>query len=194
MTFLFDIGNVLLRLHFERFNQRVSGSPDPQLPTSILALKTPYETGTLTEHEFIAQSLRLLQSQLSPAALTEAWENIFSPHQPMWDLARQLHQKQHRLIIFSNTNSIHARSFPLKYPEFQLFDHLHLSHEVGAVKPDPEFYQKAIDSYQLDPSQTFYFDDLPENIATGEELGFQCYQYDLHKHHHLLPWLSARLK
>ncbi len=194
MTFLFDIGNVLLKLHFERFHQAVLGAPDAPLPDDLLALKDPYETGAITCDQFVTQSLAILQSDLSPSEFTAAWEDIFTLNQPMWEVVRRLHKEGHRLILFSNTNAIHARAFLKKFPDFSLFHHHHFSQEVGAIKPNDDFYQKAIDTYQLIPNETLYFDDLPENIDTGKRLGFQSWQYDLTDHQAALDWLEPRLK
>lgn len=191
MTFLFDIGNVLLKLHFDRFHRTVLGAADAPFPPELAALKDPYETGALSDQDFIRQSLDILGSQLSPENFTRAWQNIFSPNEAMWDVVPQLKEQGHRLILFSNTNKLHALSFLQAFPGFELFDHHHFSHEVGAIKPDPAFYQKAIAQYQLDPAQTLYLDDLPENIATGRDLGFHSWQYDLNNHQPCLDWLSG---
>ncbi len=193
MTILFDIGNVLLKLHFHRFHQAVLGSEEAPLPPALSALKDPYETGAITCQDFVQQSLTILKSPLSSQQFIAAWEDIFTLNEPMWDLVRQLHHAQHRLILFSNTNRIHARSFLAKFPEFSLFHHQHFSQEIGAIKPHDEFYQKAIQTYRLNPAETLYLDDLPQNIATGKKLGFQSWQYDLNDHQACLTWLSKQL-
>lgn len=190
MTFLFDIGNVLLKLHFHRFHQAILGAPDAPLPEALALLKDPYETGAITDDEFVSRSLTILKSDLSPAQFIAAWENIFSLNEPMWQVVRTLRENGHRLILFSNTNAIHARAFLTKHPEFALFDHHHFSQEIGAIKPHDDFYTKAIANYQLTPAETLYLDDLPENIATGKRLGFRTHQYDLNNHPACLDWLS----
>jgi len=192
MTFLFDIGNVLLKLHFERFHSVILGSPDAPLPDHLLALKDPYETGAISCRTFVSRSLQILKSDLSPADFTAAWQNIFSLNTPMWDVVHHLKNQGHRLILFSNTNAIHARHFLSTYPDFALFDHHHFSQEVGAIKPHPSFYQDALDQYHLDPSETLYLDDLPENIATGKDFKFRSWQYDLNNHKACLDWLSQQ--
>ena len=67
MTFLFDIGNVLLKLHFERFHETVLGAPDAPLPPDLAALKDPYETGQISDEEFITG----LQDKLSSPLTSE---------------------------------------------------------------------------------------------------------------------------
>ncbi len=192
MTFLYDIGNVLLKLHFERFHLAILGSENTPLPDELAELKDPYETGQISDQEFVQRSLEILDHPLKPDEFIAAWEDIFSLNAPMWDLVHTLKKQGHRLILFSNTNAIHARSFLKAHPEFDLFDHHHFSQEVGAIKPHPEFYQSAIENYSLVPEETIYLDDLPENIATGKALGFRTWQYDLNDHQSCLDWLSGQ--
>ncbi len=194
MTFLFDIGNVLLNLHFDHFYNTVLGAPDAPVPEALSALKDPYETGKITCDEFVSQSLQILKSDLSHSQFISAWEDIFSLNEPMWEVVRQLKKDNHRLILFSNTNAIHARSFLATYPGFSLFNHHHFSQEIGAIKPNDDFYQKAITTYDLIPSETLYLDDLPDNIATGKRLGFRSWQYDLNDHAACLRWLATQIK
>lgn len=190
MTILFDIGNVLLNLHFERFHETVLSDGQTNLPEEMLALKDPYESGQISDEDFITRSLDLLDSPLTREEFTSAWQDIFSLNKPMWDVVRQLQAANHRLILFSNTNAIHAEYFLKTYPSFSLFHNHHFSHETGANKPDPVFYENAIHDYDLIPEQTLYLDDLAENIDTGIALGFRCHQYDRQDHASALIWLE----
>ncbi|MGD1980060.1 MAG: HAD family phosphatase [Akkermansiaceae bacterium] len=191
MTFLFDIGNVLLKLHFERFHAAVLGSEEIPLPEELDALKVPYETGAIDDDAFVDRSLEHLTGSLSREQFTAAWEDIFSANEPMWLVVEKLKASNHRLILFSNTNNLHAGSFLKAYPGFDDFDHHHFSHQVGALKPHPDFYQRAIEDYELNPTETIYLDDLPENIATGKEMGFHSWQYDYNDHQSCLNWLHG---
>jgi putative hydrolase of the HAD superfamily len=189
MTFLFDIGNVLLKLHFERFHETILGAPDVPLPDDLLILRDSHEIGAITCDDFVTRSLKVLETNLTPESFTRAWEDIFSLNEPMWGVVRHLKESGHRLILFSNTNAIHTRHFLATYPDFGLFDHHHFSQEIGASKPHDSFYQKALDHYNLIPSETLYLDDLPENIATGKRFDFQSWQYDFENHEACLDWL-----
>ena len=191
MTFLFDIGNVVLKLHFENFHRKVLGAPNAPIPSELDKLKDPYETGEISDDEFVSRSLQILNSDLSPDVFTEAWQDIFSPNTPMWDVVNQLHADGHRLILFSNTNALHSTHFLEKYEVFQHFHHHHFSQEVSAIKPHADFYQKAVETYDLVPSETAYLDDLPENIATGKDFRFHSWQYDFNNHEACLDWLKS---
>jgi putative hydrolase of the HAD superfamily len=107
----------------------------------------------------------------------------------MWREVRELAAAGHRLILFSNTNSIHCPWAFDAFPDFALFHAAVLSFEVGAVKPEPAIYQHAIASHHLDPATTLYIDDLPANIAAGRAHGFRSFQYDQANHAAFQQWL-----
>lgn len=194
MTFLFDIGRVLLDFDFESSLARLlpPGCPDPhERLVRLLERKDDFETGRIDPDDYIHWALEVLGSDASPDEFRHAWQRIFTPNESMWDRVRQLSAAGHRLILLSNTNAIHCPWVFEAFPEFSLFDGAVLSFEVGTIKPHPAIYQHAMDVHDLDPSTTLYIDDLPQNIATGIEFGFHCHQYDLNDHPAFEQWLAS---
>jgi glucose-1-phosphatase len=197
MNFLFDIGRVLLDFDFETSLARL-------LPTEItdsaerlgrlLDRKDEFESGAIDADTYIVWALDVLGSKADPAEFCAAWQQIFTPNEPMWKCVRRLAADGHRLILFSNTNAIHCPWLFEAYPEFALFEGSVLSFEARSIKPEPEIYQYAIEAFNLDPAATRYIDDLPANIATGRQLGFRTWQYDLTDHSAFETWLAAELR
>lgn len=197
MTFLFDIGRVLLDFDFESSISRLfpEGVTDPEAKMALLIeRKDEFEAGKIDVPTYIRWALEILHSPASPDEFIHAWQNIFTPNEPMWACVRKLAADGHRLILFSNTNAIHCPWIFEEYPEFSLFPEAVLSYNTGFIKPEPGIYQYAISTYGLVPQETLYIDDLPQNIATGRELGFRTWQYDLKDHAAFEEWLSANLK
>ena len=197
MNFLFDIGNVLLRLDFPSFHRRVfgPGGLTPEAREELDLLKVPYEAGEMDDDTFFSSIRPLLPDErkgLTAPEFITAWNGIFSPNRPMWRVVDQLAAQGHRLILFSNTNSLHASYFLKEFSVFDHFRHHHFSQEIGALKPDRAFYDSAIEKFQLVPEETLYLDDLPENILTGRNLGFGCHQYHLEDHPAALDWLREK--
>lgn len=194
MTFLYDIGRVLLDFDFESSLARLlpPGTPDPAARLArLLERKDDFETGAVLPDDYVAWALGVLGSAASPQQFREAWRRVFSPNPPMWDCVRQLASGGHRLILFSNTNAIHCPWLFETYPEFSLFQGAVLSFETGFLKPRPEIYQHAVDAHDLVADSTLYIDDLPQNIATGRQFGFHCWQYNLHDHPAFERWLAT---
>ncbi|MCS0500690.1 HAD-IA family hydrolase [Protaetiibacter mangrovi] len=56
-------------------------------------------------------------------------------------------------------------------------DHLRTSSRYGARKPDPRVFERVLEHYATDPRDTFFVDDLPENVASAASLGITTYRY-----------------
>lgn len=89
----------------------------------------------------------------------------------------------HRIYILSNWA---PRSFELleqEYPDFfNLFDGKVISGEIGLVKPDPAIFEYILNKkynkkYDLDPSDTIFIDDQPENVDAAQALGIYSLRY-----------------
>lgn len=193
MTYLIDIGNVLLSFDFEPALGRLlpAGCGDgPARLARVLARKDAFESGQLESAAYIAEACAQLGFAGAADEFCAAWCAIFQPVEPMWELVGQLAAAGHRLVLFSNINAIHAPHILATYPVFQIFHGAVFSYQVGAIKPHPPIYQAAIDRYQLVPEETVYIDDLAANIATGRAFGWHAYQYDHRNHRALLAWLG----
>lgn len=194
MTFLYDIGRVLLDFDFETSLRRLlpDDCTDPEARlTRLLERKDDFEAGAIDAEDYTRWALDILGSQATREQFRRAWQDIFTPNQPMWDCVRRLAARGHRMILFSNTNEIHCPWVFDAFPEFSLFHEAVLSFKTGAIKPHPHIYQHAVDAHSLMPDDTLYIDDLPENIATGRAFGFHCWQYDLRDHAAFEHWLAT---
>lgn len=193
---LFDIGNVLVHLNFERELGKLlpSGTTDrAERLQGLLEKRDELETGALATADFITWACARLGFDGPPSAFRDAWNAIFAPIDAMWDVARHLNSRQLKLLLFSNTNAMHAEWLLAHYDIFGVFDAHVFSHEVGAIKPDPAIYHHAIAQHQLVPAETLYIDDLPANIATGRALGFRCHEYAFARHDEFAAWLTSEL-
>jgi glucose-1-phosphatase len=180
VTILFDIGNVLLRFDYKEALHALIPAEMGDAAERLRLLdekRDDLESGRVGADEFVAWALETLGSPASPEQFIAAWRSIFSPIAGTWALAERWAAEGHRLILFSNINPIHH---PWIFEEYPVFRHFHgavMSYEIGCMKPLEGFYQIACETYQLDPSDTFYIDDLPANIASGKRFGFHCHQY-----------------
>ncbi|MBI5160986.1 MAG: HAD-IA family hydrolase [Micrococcales bacterium] len=82
-------------------------------------------------------------------------------------------------VLTNNGPLIHERLSELVPELVPLFgrEHLRASASYGARKPDPEVYRAMLRSYDARPEDTFFADDLPENIASAAGLGITAHLY-----------------
>ena len=196
MTFLFDIGNVLLHVDFDHSLGLLFPDPPADLPQRLelaMSFKDELETGRVPAQAFLDRTSEILGYHGPRERFLQAWCEVFEPIEPMWRCVDQLAADGHRLVLFSNTNGIHMDYALAEYDVFRHFPDAVFSHLIGAMKPDAAFYQHAIDTLGIDPASTIYIDDLPENIATGRRFGLQCWQYHHKEHDAFLGWLEPQI-
>lgn len=58
----------------------------------------------------------------------------------------------------------------------EVFDGLIMSAKNQMVKPQPEIYEYAIKTYNLDPSETLMIDDKQKNLDVAEKFGIQTFK------------------
>ena len=60
----------------------------------------------------------------------------------------------------------------------RFFDSMVISAWTRIAKPDPLIYQKALDTLAVEARASAFVDDLPANLETAEQMGFQVYLMD----------------
>jgi putative hydrolase of the HAD superfamily len=187
-AFLFDIGNVILRFDFSLALAKLAAESEVHDPTEVLAridrVKAAYEDGQIDRASFLRGTFDVLRYRGTEAAFIAAWEDIFTPNEPMLALIERLHGR-FPLYLLSNTSDIHRDYVFARYPIFSRFTAGTYSYAVRASKPGPEIYQHAIRAHGLDPARTFFIDDLLPNIETARALGFQTHHYHHDQHDQL---------
>jgi FMN phosphatase YigB (HAD superfamily) len=197
MTFLFDIGRVLLDFDFETSLARLLplGTTDGlERMTRLLDRKDDFEAGSILEADYVPWAIERMGIDVGPEVFVDSWRNIFTPVEAMWKTVERLSADGHRLILFSNTNSIHCPWIFENYGIFRHFTGAVLSYETGSIKPHEPIYRHAIDNHGLIPEETLYIDDLPQNCETGRRLGFRTWQYDLRDHAAFESWLEEQIR
>lgn len=184
-AFLFDIGNVLLRFDFALALAKLAAESEVHDPTEVLAaidrVKVAYEDGQIDRAAFLRAAFDVLRYRGTEAGFISAWEEIFTPNEPMIRLVERLHGR-FPLYLLSNISDIHRDYIFDRYPVFARFTAGTYSYAVRASKPGPEIYQIAIRTHGLDAARTFFIDDLLPNIETARRLGFRAHHYHHDRH------------
>ena len=55
--------------------------------------------------------------------------------------------------------------------------HLRSSSHYGARKPDPAVFERVLEAYGASASETFFADDLPENVAGAASIGISAHLF-----------------
>ena len=164
-TLLCDLGNVLVPLDFERCGlrlQALSGLP-PQVAFARLRHGPDffdYERGKLTPERFFARAASRLGLPADAAPqLEDAWNDMFHVDDAMVRLVTRLAERG-PVYLWSNTSASHWKVLRPLLPVLEQMRDLHLSFELGAIKPDVLFFERAIDRSQLDVKRCVFVDDV----------------------------------
>ncbi|MGB2403191.1 MAG: HAD family hydrolase [Akkermansiaceae bacterium] len=193
IDFLFDIGNVIVHVDFISSLQKLipEGVDQPEARLNrLLERKDEFEAGRLSHEDYFPWAARTIGYEGELEQFMDAWVDIFSPNEVMWNTIESLYNAGHRLILFSNINEPHIHFLQSQHPIFKCFKGGIFSYRTGHIKPEDEIYQLAIKDYELVPERTAYIDDLPANIEGGKRAGLICHQYSADRHDEFLNWLS----
>ena len=193
-SFLFDIGNVIVRFDFTRALRAVASLSDAPDEAAVLqridAVKLVYEDGQMTRDAFLREAFALLKYRGTREQFIAAWQDIFWANEPMHALIRSLHGR-FPIHLLSNTNDMHVEGLFRDFDVFGCITTGVYSHEVQASKPDPRIYAIACEKCGIEPATTFFIDDLAANIEAARAAGFQAHHYHHDRHQALLDELQA---
>jgi putative hydrolase of the HAD superfamily len=193
-AFLFDIGNVLLKFDFSVALRKLAEQGDVPNPVEVMAridqIKLAYEDGQMDRAAFLRGAFDVLRYRGTEAEFVAAWEDIFTPNDPMVALVEKLHGR-FPLYLLSNTSDIHREFVFRRYPFFHRFTAGTYSYEAKASKPGRDIYEITLRQHGLEPESTFFIDDLLPNIETARSLGFNAHHYHHDQHESLLSQLAT---
>ena len=179
---IFDLGRVIVPFDFQRGYVRMEalcGIPASGIPGRIGAtgLVQRFESGQIGPHDFVAQISAHLNLNASYEDFCEIWSAIFLPETLVPEELLRALRRNYRLVLLSNTNVIHFEMIRENYPLLRHFDSFVLSYEVGAMKPSPVIYRKAIAEAQCQAHECFFTDDIAEYVEGAREQGIDAVQF-----------------
>jgi FMN phosphatase YigB (HAD superfamily) len=181
-TVIFDLGKVIVPFDFGRgyrAMESLCGFRAADIPARIATtdLVQRFEMGQVQPEDFVRQLSEILGMQVDYAKFCEIWSSIFLPDTLVPESLLEGLKKRQRLLLLSNTNAIHFDMIRQNYPLLRHFDNFILSYEVGALKPSPVIYERAIEAAECRPEECFYTDDIPAYVTGARQLGIDAVQF-----------------
>jgi putative hydrolase of the HAD superfamily len=180
---LFDLGNVIIPLDFRRCHEALAQlcpHPPEKVPKILgrSGLPQRFEQGEISAEDFVAETCRLLDMNISYADFWELWMRIFLPETLIPEALFEGLRRNYRLLLLSNTNSIHFEMARERYPLLRHFDGYVLSYEVGAMKPSPRIYQTAVERAGCLAGECLFIDDLEANVEAARREGMDAVRFE----------------
>ena len=179
---LFDLGEVLVHLRFSRGMARLlrlAGGDETRALDLAAIFMEPFVLDWNAGHQAPAAFLGELCRRLGPRPVPTwqaagAWCDVFDPYPEMEELAAEVVRSGHPTWLLSNTDPLHFSKLAAAIPVLQQFSGLHLSYEVGAAKPDPQFFEVFLQRSGLAAQDCVFMDDRPEFVAAAQALGIRA--------------------
>ncbi len=187
---IFDLGGVVLDIDYTRTIQAFKdlGIQDfDKLYTqaSQSGVFDDFETGKISEEEFINYLLKSVSNFCTSTDIIHAWNSmLLNWNKRKLDLILEL-RKNYRVFLLSNTNAIHKKAF-LSSLENQLginslnqyFETVYLSHEIGLRKPNKDVFEFVLNNENLIADKTLFLDDSIQHIEGAKSIGIQTQLID----------------
>ncbi len=182
-TVIFDLGRVIVPFDFNRGYTQIEalcGIPAAEVPgriapTGLVAL---LESGAIEPRAFVDRLSAHLNLNTTYENFCEIWSSIFLPETLIPETMLEGIARNYRLLLLSNTNPIHYEMIRTNYPLLRHFHSYVLSYEVGAMKPLPLIYQRAIEEARCLPEECFFTDDVPAFVEGALAQGIDAVQFE----------------
>lgn len=182
--YIFDYGGVLVahQTDAERLAMAdLAGMEPGKFDRGYWGERIDYDRGLIEASDYWARVGSHADARLTPEqtdALTEAdtvsWMNF---DEPMWKWIRQLRSAGRRVAILSNMPMDLGEALKARTDRLTGFDHVTLSYELKAAKPDPVVYEHCLEGLGTAADRTLFLDDRLENITGAEMLGIRGLQF-----------------
>ena len=187
---IFDYGNVIFTLDFEKSRLAWNDLGIAENAGSFYSHKvqdkifTDFESGDVSAEEFRTYIRKILNNPgLTDQQIDQAWNSLLvgvpeGNHELLLSL-----KPKYRTFLLSNINPIHydhimnylKNDFGFEQGNDHLFERAYYSHLVGKRKPNAELFEQVLNENNLDPAETLFIDDSPQNIDGARKLGINTY-------------------
>jgi len=179
---IFDLGRVLVPFDFQRGYARLEalcGIPAAEIPARLAgsALVADFESGKIAPRDFVDRFCSHLNVDISYQEFCDIWSSIFLPDPLIPEAMLEGIARSYTLVLLSNTNAIHFEMLVKTYPLLRHFNSYVLSYKVGAMKPLPLIYQKAVEAAGCQPAECFFADDIEAYVEAARAQGIDAVQF-----------------
>jgi len=178
MLYIFDLGNVIVDIDFNR----VLGAWSNFSRVPLATLKQSFtmgeafhqhERGEISDEVFAEKLCHEMALPRSYEQFSHGWQAVFVGIRPeVIAIMHKLREQGHRVVILSNTNRLHTTFWPEEYPEVKAAaDKIYLSQEMGMRKPEARIYQAVLQAEGFSAADAVFFDDNVDNIEGANQAG-----------------------
>jgi putative hydrolase of the HAD superfamily len=182
---VFDVGNVLVRWDPLLITQTAFPHYGDHIALSQAIFKHPtwfeLNAGKITQDEAVLLYHQRLGFPIDSleVMMVIARESL-TPIEGSFGLLKTLQEAQFNLYALTDNTHEFMKYLRATYAFWDVFQGVVVSAEVGHLKPSKEIYQFLLTTYQLQPSQTVFIDDVLINVEGAKANGMAGIQFANH--------------
>ena len=108
--------------------------------------------------------------------VVENWDMCMEPVEGALEFYKLVKEKGYHTYVLSNACNRFYRYFP-KFYDLNSFEGVVVSSDVKMIKPHPEIYKYLLETYDLNPQECLFIDDVKANIEAAEKAGIQGFVF-----------------
>lgn len=176
---LLDLGQVLLPLSEEN---SIKAFTELTASEELLHQKNLFESierGEISPEDFRAQVQKHLWRRVYPGEIDAAWNALVLEMDPEVINWLKRMKRKYSIHLVSNINVIHHQYIkqamgPFAYNQFMgCFENTFLSYEMGTRKPEPEFFEKVLETIGCEAEECLFVDDREDNLEAALAMGIE---------------------
>ncbi len=175
---VFDIGQVLLTFEPERYLQNYFDSQEEIERVARATFRSPewlnLDRGTWNRQQavdYFAERLPEIAEPVKEAVLS--WPDMLKPISGTIEILTELSAEDYNIYALSNYPAEGYEEAREIFSFWKHFDGLVISGQEGYIKPESEIYHILLARYELEPGETLFIDDSPQNIEGAHKAGMQ---------------------
>ena len=182
MNIVFDLGGVVFNWQPDVILESIFDDPDTRDHAKKEIIRhadwIELDRGTVTLSQAIARGeARTGLHRQDIERVFEAVPKFLTPIEATIELIHRLSNTDNSLFVLSNMHLASIVYLEEHHDFWGVFDGVVISSRIRMVKPERQIYEYLLSRYQLDPAETIFIDDLPENLETAASLGIQTIRF-----------------
>lgn len=175
---VFDVGNVLFEYRWIEALMDTGLNREDAVEAGKIIFGDPlwimFDAGNIDADNLIIEfGKRYPEYKDNIAEFIRHPERMPIPRPEVWDKIRTLKNKGYKIYLLSNYSEYLFSSHTAGAQFLEDIDGKLVSYMVHQVKPDRDIYESLLQRFDLKPEECIFFDDRPENIQAGEEVGIK---------------------
>lgn len=187
---IFDLGGVLFNIDY---NKTITSFEDLGIAdfdviysqakqTDLFDL---FETGKITEEQFVSELKKQLPSHIHHNEIVKAWNAmLLDLPEKRIELLKNL-RANYNIVLLSNTNETHITAFEKIISKQNglenlnpLFDKVYYSSRIQLRKPNADCFHFVLNDSSFNPDETLFFDDSIQHIEGSINAGIKALHVD----------------